>query len=187
MATFRHLQKALDPPLLTNADGSPIIVQLTDVHNPLKAPFGSSAYNDPTAVRRNVCFRCDQDLEEKIKRVDTYMSGYLKTHAERLFKNKAMTYKPILLTKDDYPSLIRCKINTSGSKACRFWTHQFARCEMPDDLRLCGLVPRVDFKSLWIMGSDAGISLEVSDLLCDQIEETCPFNNDTKNSFLSNI
>ena len=59
---------------LTNADGSPIIVQLTGAHNPLIAPFGSSAYNDPTAVRHNICFRCDQDLEEKIKRVDAYMS-----------------------------------------------------------------------------------------------------------------
>ena len=41
---------------LTNADGSHIIVQLTDVHNPLKAPFGSAAYNDPTAIRQNMCF-----------------------------------------------------------------------------------------------------------------------------------
>ena len=171
---------------LTNSDGSPVILQLTDVHNPLKAPFGSSAFNDPTAIRHNICFRCDQSLEDKIKQIDDYMCQYIETHAARLFKNKSVNYKPLLLTKEDYPSLIRCKINISGSKACRFWTHQFARCDMPEDLRNCGLVPRVHFKSLWIMGSEAGISVEVTDLLCDQTEETCPFNNDIKNSCLSN-
>ena len=98
-------------------------------------------------------------LEDKIKQIDDYMCQYIETHAARLFKNKSVNYKPLLLTKEDYPSLIRCKINISGSKACRFWTHQFARCDMPEDLRNCGLVPRVHFKSLWIMGSEAGISL----------------------------
>ena len=35
----------------------------------LGAPFGSSADNDTTALRHNVCFRCDPDLEEKVAKV----------------------------------------------------------------------------------------------------------------------
>ena len=50
---------------LTNSDGSPVFLQLTDAHSPLIAPFGSSAFNDPTAIRHNICFRCDQSLEDK--------------------------------------------------------------------------------------------------------------------------
>ena len=49
---------------------------------------------------------------------------------------------------------------------------------MPADLRNCGQVPRAHFQSLWIMGFEPGISVEVTDMLCDQIEETCPFNNE---------
>ena len=41
---------------LTNSDGSPGFLQLADVHSPLKAPSGSSAFNDPTAIRHNICF-----------------------------------------------------------------------------------------------------------------------------------
>ena len=89
-----------------------------------------------------------------------------------------MTYKPLLLLKDDYPALVRCKINVRGTKACRFWTPACERREMPDDLRECRLVPRVQFKSLWIMGSDVGLSVEVLDLMVDQAPDACPFEND---------
>ena len=76
------------------------------------------------------------------------MSGYIAKHANRLFKGKQMTYKPPLQIKEDYPALLRAEINMSGSKACKFWTPQFARCDAPLDLRECGLVPKVCFRSL---------------------------------------
>ena len=169
---------------LTDSTGSPIIVHLADLQKALTAPFGSSAFNDPTASRQNICFRVDPELEEKIATVDTYMADYVKKHAARLFKGKQMTYKPLLLTKDDYPPLIRCKINVRGTKACRCWTPTYERCEIPDDLRECRCVPRVQFKSLWVMGSDVGLSVEVLDLMVDQVPEECPFVND--NPYLLN-
>ena len=55
---------------LTHVDGSPDFLQLTDVRSPLKAPFCSSAFNGPTAIRHNICFRCDQSLEDKLKQID---------------------------------------------------------------------------------------------------------------------
>ena len=163
---------------LTDSKGNPIIVHLADLQKALTAPFGSSAFNDPTAARQNICFRIDSELQEKIATVDLYMADYIKTHAARLFKGKHMTYKPLLLLKDDYPALVRCKINVRGTKACRFWTPACERREMPDDLRECRLVPRVQFKSLWIMGSDVGLSVEVLDLMVDQVPDACPFEND---------
>ena len=104
LGTVQTNSKGIRSAPLTNSDGSPVILQLTDVHNPLKAPFGSSAFNDPTAIRHNICLRCDQNLEEKIKQIDDYMCQYIETHAARLFKNKSVNYKPLLLTKEDYPS-----------------------------------------------------------------------------------
>ena len=163
---------------LTDSKGNPIIVHLADLQKALTAPFGSSAFNDPTAARQHICFRIDSELQEKIATVDLYMADYIKTHAARLFKGKNMTYKPLLLLKDDYPALVRCKINVRGTKACRFWTPACERREMPDDLRECRLVPRVQFKSLWIMGSDVGLSVEVLDWMVDQVPDTCPFEND---------
>ena len=82
---------------LTDSKGNPIIVHLADLQKALTAPFGSSAFNDPTAARQNICFRIDSELQEKVATVDLYMADYIKTHAARLFKGNHMTYKPLLL------------------------------------------------------------------------------------------
>ena len=63
---------------LTDSKGNPIIVHLADLQKALTAPFGSSAFNDPTASRQNICFRVDPELEENIATVDTYMADYIK-------------------------------------------------------------------------------------------------------------
>ena len=52
---------------LTDSKGSPIVVHLADLQKALTAPFGSSAFNDPTAQRQNICFRVDPELEEKLR------------------------------------------------------------------------------------------------------------------------
>ena len=70
---------------LTNSDGPPVILQLTHVHNSLKAPSGSSAFNDPTAIRHNICFRCDQSLEELLgQRV--FICGAVESGALRILR-----------------------------------------------------------------------------------------------------
>ena len=51
---------------------------------------------------------------------------------------------------------------------------------MPDDLRECRLVPRVQCTSLWVMGSDVGLSVEVLDLMVDQVPDARPFEKDSR-------
>ena len=46
---------------------------------------------------------------------------------------------------------------------------------MPEDLKTCGLVPRVQVKSLYIMGREVGLVIDCTDLLVITPEETCPF------------
>ena len=45
-------------------------------------------------------------------------------------------------------------------------------------------MPRVQLKSLWVMGYDVGLSVEVLDVMVDQVPDACPFDND--NPFLLN-
>ena len=75
--------------------------QLTTPDQTLHAPFGASAYNDPGATRKTICFRVHEELEVSLSNVDAYMSDYIAKHANRLFKNKQMTYKPLLQLKED--------------------------------------------------------------------------------------
>ena len=63
---------------ITDVKGEPIFLQLTTPKEPLTAPFGASAYNDPQATRKNICFRCTEELEQTISAIDHYMEAYLK-------------------------------------------------------------------------------------------------------------
>ena len=160
---------------ISDKKGNPVFCMLTQKDQPLSAPFGASAYNDPTAIRQNICFRCHEQLESAMTNVDAYMANYVKEHSQRLFKGKSTTYKPCLSIKEDCAALLRAKLNVSGNKSCRFWTSKYARCEAPEDFKDCDLVPRINVRSLWIMGSDCGLTLECTDIMYDNHQESCPF------------
>ena len=160
---------------ISDKKGNPVFCMLTQKDQPLSAPFGASAYNDPTAIRHNICFRCHEQLESAMTNVDAYMANYVKEHSQHSFKGKHMTYKPCLSIKEGCAALLRAKVNVSGSKACRFWTSTYARCDCPEDIRVPNFVPRINVRSLWIMGSDCGLTLECADIMFDDQQETCPF------------
>ena len=73
---------------ITDVKGGPIFLQLTTPQQPLSAPFGASAYNDPAATKNNICFRCTPELEQTIGAIDCYIEKYIKDHAQQLFNGK---------------------------------------------------------------------------------------------------
>ena len=84
--------------------GSPVFLSLANSSRPLTTPFGASAFNDEQATRKNICFRCSPSLVDKLNKIDSYMTQYIDRNSNRLFKNKKVTYKPLLVPqKDDYP------------------------------------------------------------------------------------
>ena len=105
---------------LTDEDGQAVFIVSKDE---LSAPFGASAYNDPDATRKNICFRCSPEVERQFEQIDQYMTTYVQEHSQRLFKGKSMTYKPALQSKEDDTPLLRCKIHMSGALSCRFGPH----------------------------------------------------------------
>ena len=128
-----------------------------------------------SSSKKTICFRVHEELEASLSNVDAYTSDYMAKHANRLFKGKQMTYKPSMSLKEEYPALVRCKINMAGARRARFWDSNHARCDPPADLRDCPLVPRVQARSLWIMGGECGLCLDVCDLMCMDVEDECPF------------
>jgi len=157
------------------ADGQPIYLQLTPQATPLSTPFGASSFNDEATNRKSIDFRCTPDLEQFLLRLDGFMERYLLEHAERLFKGKNPEFRQCLQRRGDYPPTVRCKLNVAGQRACRYWNESHARMEPPEDLRDCGLVPRVQVKSLYVMGKEVGLVLEVTDMICAVPTARCPF------------
>ena len=157
------------------ADNQPIHIQLTQQEAPLTTPFGAGSFNNEETNRKTLELRCTPELQTFIERIDAWALIYLADNTERLFKGKVPEYRDCLQKKGDYTPTVRCKLNVSGQKACRFWTEKYEKMEMPVDLRECGLVPRVQVKSMYVMGKEVGLVLEVSDILCIQPTEICPF------------
>ena len=84
---------------LTDSIGNPVFI-VAQEH--LSAAFGASAFNDPDATRKNICFRCTPAIEAQFDAIGTYMQSYIQDNSQRLFRGKAMSYKPALQTKEDY-------------------------------------------------------------------------------------
>ena len=157
------------------ANGQPVYVQLTPQGEPLSTPFGAGSFNNEETNRKTLDFRITPELEEFLHRLDAWACLYLADHSERLFKGKVPEYRPCFQKKGEHTPLVRCKVNAAGQKACRFWNERYEKIDMPEDLRECGLVPRVQVKSLYVMGREVGLVLECTDVLCILPTETCPF------------
>ena len=157
------------------ADGQPIYVQLTRQTEPLETPFGAGSFNNEETIRKTIDFRCTPELEAFLERLDAWAAQYVGENSERLFKGKTPEFRNSLQKKGDYVPTVRCKLNVAGQRMCRFWNERYDKIEMPADLRECGLVPRVQVKSLYVMGREVGLVLECTDVLCILPTDTCPF------------
>ena len=99
----------------------PIVLQLTPMSDPLQTPFGISSYGQEETTRKSLELRCTPALEQFLRSLDDWAKAYMAEHADRLFKGKPCEYRECLQQKGDYPSQVRCKLNLTGTKACRSW------------------------------------------------------------------
>ena len=128
-----------------------------------------------------ICVRCPPNLADQLNKIDSYLRQYIDNIPGRLFNGKTVTYKPLLVPQEDeYDPRIRCNINTAGQKAVRCWDADQARRDLPEDVGPRTLVPRVQFQSLWLMGDNCGVSVDVTDLMVFPIDDECPFPMENK-------
>ena len=99
--------------------GALVFLSLANSSQPLTTPFGASAFNDEQATRKNICFRCSPSLVEKMNKIDAYMTQYIDKNSNRLFKNKKVTYKPLLChRKMIIIRLSVVRLTRLGKKSC---------------------------------------------------------------------
>ena len=157
------------------AYGQPIYVQLTSQCDPLSTPFGPAR---STTSRRLGSILTSAVQKSCRASLHAWTAGWPRTWQTTrtgCSRGRCLIIDLAYINNGDYPATLRCKLNTVGQKACRFWTDKFERLNMPEDLRLCGLIPRVHVKSLYIMGREVGLVIDCTDLLVITPEETCPF------------
>ena len=47
--------------------------------------------------------------------------------------------------------------------------------QVPDDVRGFELVPRITVLHLWVMNREFGFVLQVNDMMCSEVSQSCPF------------
>ena len=122
--------------------------------NPLHSTFQAGVFQDDgSATRINLELNLDEETQEVLKGFDTYLEEKLKV----LAPGKA--YHKLVQKSGDWPPRLRCKVNTEGPGAARFWSDQASppgqrptsRHMWQNDYGM-----RV-FSKLWLMGVSAGV------------------------------
>ena len=72
-------------------------------------------------------------------------------------------------------SLLRTKINLEGKGAVRCWSKNKKTMEILVDWTLHQARPRLLIRNVWIMGKEAGITIDSTDVQLDHVEHICPF------------
>ena len=57
----------------------------------------------------------------------------------------------------------------------RCWTPAEERMLVLDNFRGFELVPRVTVLHLWVMKREFGFVLQVNDMMCSEVSQSCPF------------
>ena len=72
-------------------------------------------------------------------------------------------YKSPLNKKEGYLPLLKCKVNTMGNNAIRFWDADGELTDEPTDWKTTKIIPQLRIRQLWLMGGNFGWVLEVTD------------------------
>ena len=162
---------------LLTADKKPVAYQ---PKSRVTCPFGITSWEDDT-TRKNLELRCTPELESFFGSFDEWAISYIAQNSGRLLKKELSeqtireNYKPALNKRADYPALQRTKVNTLGTKEVRFWDEHGKSTEQPEDWRAVECSVKLNIRSLWIMGSTFGWTIECSDVQLHTPVYACPF------------
>jgi hypothetical protein len=153
------------------SNGAQVIFNLGERPTPAVSPFGATSYGDDTSPRQTIEFRLTEEQLKHWEAFDTWAITYLHANCERIFKKQLTqeqlqeSYRSPVTRKQGYEPHLRCKINTSGPKVARAWREQ-ERIELPSNLRMLPVIPRITLSHLWMMSKEFGFVLSVNDILC---------------------
>ena len=132
------------------------------------SPFSAGVFQeDPSkpATRLNLDLTQDAETDSVQRQVDEFFE---KKKLQEIAPGKS--YHRLVQQQGDYPARVRCKANTSGPMAARFWSAEqtplgnIRQVECANaQITACVRIPKV-----WVMGPSVGLSME---LACAVIHE----------------
>jgi hypothetical protein len=85
-------------------------------------------------------------------------------------------YSPVSKKSNDYPRNLRCKVNTNGMTATRYWATDKTRMKAPETHANTRWTARVVLNGIWFSGDKWGLVIDATDLmLAEEVVVDCPF------------
>ena len=154
---------------------------------PAESPFQPGNHDkDDSALRQNIVFRCNEELDKFFEELDTWAIAYITEHSERILGKQLpagqvqANYVSNIKNTDGRPPLVKLKLNMPGSnKPTRCWDAEGQEVELIRDWAGKDFKVKVQVSHLWPMGSAAksefGFVVLVTDVLEKKTVHAFPF------------
>jgi len=143
----------------------------------LQVAFPPKGFSEDQA-RISFCLRTTPEVCTILTDLDQWAVNWVHEHSLAAF-NKSLTLEqvrdklcPALKESDRYDALLRAKINP---KYIRWWDTAGQRRKAPDEWRGVQCTAQIIVKSIWFMGGQFGLTLEIQDAQLDDAASSCPF------------
>ena len=180
--------------IVVNARGGKASILLRDgerlTHTfdlPVQAPFQPGNHDkDDTALRQNIVFRCNDEVDKFFGELDTWATAYITEHSERLLGKELpagqieTNYISSIKQSEGRPPLVKFKLNMPGSnKQTRCWDAEGQEVDFIRDWAGRDFKLRVLVSHLWLMGSceksEFGFVVLITDVLEKKTVHAFPF------------
>ena len=152
-----------------------------DPKETLQVVMEPGAYQDAAATRVNLMLRPNAAQQAELEELDKWVLAYAAKNSERFFGKTLSAaqvkdrYLPCLKASDKYPPTVRVKMNLEGIGKTRFWTQDGEETAAPKSWAGCTVQAIIRLKALWLMPSQFGIILELTDAHVYEPQRVCPF------------
>ena len=180
--------------IVVNARGGKASILLRDgerfAHTfdlPVQAPFQPGNHDkDDTALRQNIVFRCNDEVDKFFGELDTWAVAYITEHSERLLGKELpagqieTNYISSIKQSEGRPPLVKFKLNMPGSnKQTRCWDAEGNEIDFIRDWAGRDFKLRVLVSHMWLMGSceksEFGFVVLITDVLEKKTVHASPF------------
>ena len=146
---------------------------------PAESPFSPGNHDkDETAMRQNIVFRLNDELEKFFVDFEAWAIDYITEHSERLLGKTLSTdevnfgFVSNVKKQEGKPPLVKFKLNMPGSqKATRCWSEKGEPIDFISDWVGKSVKLRILVSHLWVMGSGSKSEFGFVCLVTDAMEE----------------
>ena len=154
---------------------------------PAESPFQPGNHDkDDTALRQNIVFRGNEELDRFFGDLDTWAVEYITEHSERLLGKElpagqvGANYVSNVKNTDGRPPLVKLKLNMPGSsKPTRCWDAEGQEVDFIRDWAGRSFEIKALVSHLWLMGSSTkaefGFVVLVTDVMEKKTVHSFPF------------